>query len=262
MDDFPVYERLRQARIACGEDAATISRRIGVGERLVLAIDEGRFADLPGGIYARTAIRLYARGLGLEPDEVLAGCDLLLPPQEDPVSALARLRGIKPARVRTPPAVVAQKPAPSAPRDSVPEPCPFPAWRPLAAVALDGFVVATLLLVAVAGTISMSGTGVSLGRAAAPVFGVLGLLLGSCYFLFFGGIACATAGERLIGMRVGRRSPRHVDPRTVAARAVRCAGRDVRYLVRLGAWAGTVLPSGSARGESRQTPSIGHATGQ
>jgi hypothetical protein len=262
VDDLPVYERLRQARIDRGEDAATISRRIGVGERLVLAIDEGRFGDLPGGIYARTAIRLYARGVGLEPGEVLTACDPFLPCEEDPVSALARLRGIKPARLPTPRPAARQNLAPAATLETIPEPSPFPAWRPLAAVALDGFVVATLLLVAVAGTISMSGTGASFSSAAAPVFGVLGLLLGSCYFLFFGGIACATAGERLIGMRVGRRSPRHVDPRTVAARAVRCAGRDVRYLVRLGAWAGTVLPSGSARGESGQTPSIGHAAGQ
>jgi Helix-turn-helix domain/RDD family len=251
-----------------GEDIAAFSRRTGVRERLVVAIDEGRFGDLPTGLYARTAVRLYARGVALDVDEVLAACEPLLPVLEDPVSALARLRGLKPAPVRTPPssrpvAGVGARPVavPGAP-DRALEPCPFPPWKPLAAVALDGFVVATLLLVAVAGTMTLSGgRAASLGPTAAPVFALLGLLLGTCYFLFFGGIACATAGERLVGMRVGRRSPRHIDPRTVAARAVRCAGRDIRYLVRLGAWAATVLPWDSASEESG-APSIGHAAGQ
>jgi hypothetical protein len=260
VDDRPVHERLRRARLDRGEDIAAIARRIGVGERLLVAIDEGRFGDLPGGIYARTALRLYAQGVGLDPAAVLEAADEWLPAQEDPVCALARLRGLKPS----PAAPVARPRAVDVSGDREPgtEATPFPAWRPLAAVAIDGGVVATLLLVAVAGTISMSGAGASsLGRAAAPVFALLGLILGSSYFVFFGGIACATAGERLIGMRVGRRSPRLTSPRRVAARALRCAGRDVRYLVRLGAWAGTVLPSSTARGQSG-TPSIGHAAGQ
>jgi hypothetical protein len=236
-----------------------IARRIGVGERLLVAIDEGRYGDLPGGIYARTALRLYAQGVGLDPAVVLAAADEWLPAREDPLCALARLRGLKPARAAAVarPGVLDVSAAPEPTEAS-----PFPAWRPLAAVAIDGGVIATLLLVAVAGTISMSGAGASaLGRAAAPVFALLGLILGSSYFVFFGGVACATAGERLIGMRVGRRSPRHTSPSRVAARALRCAGRDVRYLVRLGAWAGTVLPSSTARGESG-TPSIGHAAGR
>ena len=261
MDDLPVNERLKQARLRRGEDIATLARRIGVRERLLLTIDEGRFGELPTGIYARTAVRLYAKGVALDADEIIAACESLLPVQEDPVSDLARLRGLKPATTRKPPLVRAS-PVVSAPHSAA-ESLPFPPWRPLAAVALDGFVVATLLLVAVAGTMTLSGgRASSLGPAAAPVFAVLGVVLGSCYFLFFGGIACATAGERLVGMRVGRRSPRHIDPRTVAARAVRCAGRDIRYLVRLGAWVATVLPSASPSGEPGRAPSIGHAAGQ
>ncbi len=207
MDDLPVNERLKQARLRRGEDIATIARRIGVRERLLLTIDEGRFGELPTGIYARTAVRLYAKGVALDADEIIAACESLLPVQEDPVSDLARLRGLKPATTRKPPLVRAS-PVVSAPHSAA-ESLPFPPWRPLAAVALDGFVVATLLLVAVAGTMTLSGgRASSLGPAAAPVFAVLGVVLGSCYFLFFGGIACATAGERLVGMRVGRRSPR------------------------------------------------------
>jgi helix-turn-helix protein len=252
-----ILERLRQARTASGEDVAAIARRIGVGERLILAIDEGRFADLPGGIYARTALRLYATALRQDAEEVLAACEPLLPSPEDPVEALARLQGLRPPRRRPP---VESRAAQGLP--STPESRPFPPWRPLAAVALDGAAIAALLVVAVAAAIPVSGGAASsLGRAAAPVFAALGVLLGACYFVFFGGIACATAGERLVGMRVGRRSPRHVDPMHVGARALRCAGRDVRYLLRLGAWAGSAIRSTTSGDGADRTPSIGHAAG-
>lgn len=259
MEDEPVHERLRRAREARGEDVAAIARRIGVSPRLLHAIEEGRFGDLPGGIYARTSIRRYGAALSFDPEEILGACDPFLPSAEDLVTALARLQGLRPAPVPKPPAPV----RPASPPEAGSGPTPCPAWRPLAAVAIDGLMVAALLLAAVAGTIPMSGSGASsLGRSAAPVFGLMGLILGSCYFVFFGGIACATAGERLIGMRVGRRNPRHIDPRTVAARALRCTGRDVRYILSLGAWTSTVIWSGSSGEGSEPTPSIGHATGQ
>jgi hypothetical protein len=234
--------------------------------RLVLAIDEGRFADLPTGLYARAAIRVYAKALAFDPDEILAACEPLLPSTEDPVTALARLRGLKPASSR-PASSKPSAPPPAPPLErgavapqSSEAPPPFPAWRPLAAVAMDGLMVAALLVTAIAGTITLSGSEPSaLGRAAAPVFGLMGALLICCYFVFFGGIACATVGERLVGMRVGRRHPRHVDPRMVMARAFRCAGRDVRYIIRLGAWTGAMMPPGPSGAGPEPTPSIGHA---
>jgi hypothetical protein len=260
VEEIPACERLRRAREARGEKTAALSRRIGVGERLLVAIDEGRLGDLPTGIYARTAIRLYATALSLDADEILGECEALLPSADDQLAALARLRGLKPAAVPKSPAPPRGSGAPAPPFVAA----PFPAWRPLAAVALDGCVIAALLVIAIAAAVPTAGVATSaLGRAAAPVFGLLGVILATFYFLFFGGIACATAGERLIGMRVGRRKPRHIEPRTAMTRALRCAGRDVRYLMRLGAWAGHAMSSGSADERSQQgAPSIGHATGQ
>jgi cytoskeleton protein RodZ len=253
----PVHERLRQAREARGEDIAVMARRIGVGARLLAAIDDGRFGDLPTGLYARSAIRQYATALSFDPDEILSACDALLPGVEDPVTALARLRGLRPAHAPRRPAVatavVPPRPAASA---------SVPAWRPLAAVVLDGTMVAALLLAAAAATIPMAGSTAALGGAAAPVFAVLAVILGSCYFLFFGGIGSATAGERIVGMRAGRRHPRHVAPGTVVNRALRCAGRDVRYLVGLGAWAGALIRSGPSGEAPEPARSIRHATGQ
>jgi hypothetical protein len=263
--DESVHERLRRAREAGGETAVVFARRIGVGLRLVLAIDEGRFADLPTGLYARAAIRVYAKALALDPDEILMDCEPLLTATEDPVTALARLRGLRPASTKSvpPPSAPRERPAVSVESHSPEGPPPFPPWRPLAAVAMDGLMVAALLVTAIAGTVTMSGAGPSsLGHAAAPVFGLMSAILLCCYFVFFGGIACATAGERLVGMRVGRRHASHVDPRMVAARAFRCAGRDLRYIVRLGVWTGAMIPSGPSGAGSESTPSIGHATGQ
>jgi hypothetical protein len=263
VEDESVHERLRRAREVGGEPAVLFARRIGVGLRLVLAIDEGRFADLPTGLYARAAIRVYAKALAFDSDEILEACEPLLPATEDPVIALARLRGLRPAPTKPVPASSPPRERTTVMSQGSDDPPPFPAWRPLAAVAMDALMVAALLITAIAGTITMSGAGPSsLGHAAAPVFGLMGALLVCCYFVFFGGIACATAGERLVGMRVGRRHPTHVDPRMVVARAFRCAGRDVRYIMRLGAWTGAMMPPGSSGAGSEPTPSIGHATGQ
>jgi hypothetical protein len=264
VEDESVHERLRRAREAGGETAIVFAKRIGVGLRLVLAIDEGRFTDLPTGLYARAAIRVYAKALGFDPDEIIGACEPLLPSTEDPVTALARLRGLKPAFSKpSPPPPAPPRERPAVEPQGSEGPPPFPAWRPLAAVAMDGLMVAALLVTAIAGTITMSGAEPSaLGGAAAPVFGLMGVLLICCYFVFFGGIACATIGERLVGMRVGRRHPRHVDPRMVMARAFRCAGRDVRYIIRLGAWTGAMIPPGPSGAGSEPTPSIGHVAGQ
>jgi transcriptional regulator with XRE-family HTH domain len=259
VDDIPVYERLRRARIARGETVAGIARRMGVSERQLFAIDEGRLGDLPGGLYARTAIRGYATALAFDADEILSACRELMPSPEDQLSALARLRGLKPARASSPPETART----AIPLPTAPGPAPLPAWRPLAAAAIDGLMVAALLFTAIAGTIPTSGSAASsLGHAAAPVFGLMGIILGGSYFVFFGGVACTTAGERLIGMRAGRHNPPHVDPRTVADRALRCAARDVRYVLRLGAWTGAFIWDRSSGTDPDDTAAIGHARGQ
>ena len=259
MAQEPVHERLRRVREARGETVATLARRICVGERLLEAIDEGRFADLPGGIYARTAIRRYAGAFAFDHDAVLAECEPALVAVEDPVTALARLKGLRPTSPPKPPAPLRAEVS----IDESPVPLPSPAWRPLAAVTIDGLVVGALLTAAIAAAIPMSGTRAeSLGYAAAPVFGMLGCLLGISYFVFFGGIACATAGERVVGMRVGRRNPRPLDPRTAALRAFRCAARDVRFIIRLGVWAAPAVWPGTSGERPDSTPSIGHAAGQ
>ena len=108
-----VYERLRQSRISRGDNLPSIAQRSGVRESLLLAIEEGRFSDLPRGIYGRSAIRSFANALGLDATQVLAECEQFLVPTDDPIEALARLRGCRSAlKPAAPETAAAPPPAP------------------------------------------------------------------------------------------------------------------------------------------------------
>src|SRR5437763_1025139 len=97
MATVSVHERLRRAREASGLDLAMLARRSGIRVEHLRAIEDGRFADLPRGIYARAAVRAFALASGLDPRDVLAECEALLPGVEDPILALGRRRGLRPA---------------------------------------------------------------------------------------------------------------------------------------------------------------------
>ena len=61
-----ISERLRQARTATGEDLAALGKRIGVRQEHLRAIEDGRFADLPAGIYGRSAVKSFAAAFGFD----------------------------------------------------------------------------------------------------------------------------------------------------------------------------------------------------
>ena len=65
---------LRQSRQVRGLTPEEIGLAIRVGVRHVLAVEEGRFADLPPQPYARGLVSSYATLLGLDPEELLRGC--------------------------------------------------------------------------------------------------------------------------------------------------------------------------------------------
>src|SRR6185503_5400813 len=89
MDGGALRERLRRARAACGEELSTLSRRTGIRLQHLRAIEDGRFGDLPPGIYARSAVRAFAEACHLDPADVLADCEPFLPRVDDPIGALA-----------------------------------------------------------------------------------------------------------------------------------------------------------------------------
>src|SRR4051794_20125269 len=97
-----VNERLRRARTSRGEQLAELAAGIGVRESVLRGIEDGRFDQLPPGIYARAAIRSYSSAVGLDPVEILDACAPSLPAIEEPISAMGRLRGIRTAAAEIP----------------------------------------------------------------------------------------------------------------------------------------------------------------
>ncbi len=216
-----IHQQLHAAREARGEDISTLSARVGVREHILRAIDEGRFDDLPSGIYGRAAIRAYASAVGRDPLEVLAACEPLLRPMEDAMAGLAHLRGMRrPDRAK-----------------SAPPPLPHTARRVMAA-AIDAFVVMLSLLTVIAATSVLLPVS-SLGSDAADGFGLMGVMLAITYFVCVGGVAGATLGEQLV--HAGNALPGPITVRNLVARALRAATVDARAIVEAGttvaAWA-------------------------
>lgn len=216
----PVHERLRQARLARREDLASVAERIGVRLALLLAIEAGQYEALPHGLYGRAAIRSFAEDLGFDGQAILAQCERLLAPFEDPIAGLARVRGIRPAADSTPRQLSRLLEVRTAALTS------GPLGRMLAAAAIDSAIVTGLLLALVAATITLFGTPV-LSAEAGPAFGVVGIVLATCYFAVFGGIGGQTVGARLVHVEAAERSETPVDLAGIAVRAFRAAARDI-----------------------------------
>ena len=203
-------------------------------EENLRAIEQGRFADLPPGIYGRAAIRSFATAFGFDPAEVLAECESQLTPVAEPIQALCKLNGVR----QSPHPVAAHSPVAL---DTAAPPLAEIAllsWRPLAAAALDACVVAVLLLIVVVCAVTAMMVPIAaLGRSG-PMFGVMGVVLGSAYYVWFGGLAGRTVGEQVF--RVETRSPERASMTlgAIGAGALRAATEDVRFIQGLGACVG------------------------
>ena len=60
---------------------------------IVRKIDEGRFGELPPGLYARSYVRSFASAVGLDPAEALKEVEHLLPGAPDPLPVMRELKG-------------------------------------------------------------------------------------------------------------------------------------------------------------------------
>jgi hypothetical protein len=221
---------------------AGLARQCALRVEWLQAMEDGRFGDLPSGIYGRSAVRRYAESLGLDPAEILAACAPLLPLVEDPISALGRLRGMPAPRRRTEAVAVATAvDTPQTRRlEAVlpgPPPCELPSWRLLAAAAVDAIVVVGLLIAVVTCTVASGIPMSGLSGAAAPAFALLTFVLGTSYFVVLGGIVGATAGEHVAGVGAPAGS-RPLDLRAVGVRTLQCALRDAYFIELFGRWLG------------------------
>lgn len=231
MSEMTVSRRLSEARAVRGETVPEFAHRIGVREPYVRAIEEDRFADLPKGIYGRAAIRSVALACGLDPEDTLAACEARLPELDDPISGLGRMHGMPQQRVAPLPA----SSAPAAPQSRTPGDVLLPRWHVVAAAAVDAAVVVGLLMFVVLCAVTALTVPVSALAGSGIAFGVMGVLLGTAYFVWFGGLRGATLGEQWLG--VEHQHPRHpaLTLAAIGAGALRSATRDLRSIQRLGA---------------------------
>ena len=79
---------LRRARVARGLTIEDVAAETRLSPRLVTLMDEGRFDELPGGLYARAYVRAFATATGIDPNAAVARIERLLPGVPDPVGAI------------------------------------------------------------------------------------------------------------------------------------------------------------------------------
>jgi hypothetical protein len=88
---------LHQARLDSNLDLEALCARTALSPGVLRKLDEGRFEELPGGLYARSYIKSFAAEVGLDPDEALRNVEHLLPETPDPLSVLRELKGPSPS---------------------------------------------------------------------------------------------------------------------------------------------------------------------
>ena len=188
---------LGAARRARGLSLADIASSTRLSPRHVQAIDEGRFADLPAGIYGRAYVRAVARAVDLdvaELDSILS----LLPPAPDPLPVLEE--AAKPRVSRAPGARVA---------------------RVCLAATLDALLLlvwsaAEVALVAAACRIRV---GTLLTSEPVPLL-VLCVTTWVAYFILLAGVQGRTAGQIICGFAAPR-SDAPLSLRAILQRAAR-----------------------------------------
>jgi Helix-turn-helix domain/RDD family len=175
-----------------GISLSELAARTLLSPRIVHRIDEGRFEELPGGLYARSYIRAFGSAVGLEPEEVVRELAERLPPAEDPLPAMREfVRASDPACV----AIL---------RDLTVSATTWiaastAAWSGMTRRTMAAVIDALILLMLVAGLIQVTASTCGVhpqallevgGGPVAVLWGILVVL----YFVMFGGVGGKTPG--------------------------------------------------------------------
>nr|MBA3641040.1 helix-turn-helix domain-containing protein [Acidobacteriota bacterium] len=74
---------LHRARLARGLSLEEILGRTALSLGVLKKIDEGRYSELPPGLYARSYVKMFAVEVGVEPELALANLEPVLPAAPD-----------------------------------------------------------------------------------------------------------------------------------------------------------------------------------
>jgi cytoskeletal protein RodZ len=96
----PVGETLRRERMKRNLDLEEISRELKISTRFLQAIENDQYEKLPGGVFAKSFVRQYARLLSLnEEDLAVQVQEILGPVVEVPQLAESKPSGVAPIHV-------------------------------------------------------------------------------------------------------------------------------------------------------------------
>ena len=87
---------LYHARINSHLSLQQIGARTALSPSVLRHIDEGRFEQLPSGLYARSYVRAFAGAVGVNPEEALAAVEAFLPGAPDPLALMNEAKGSSP----------------------------------------------------------------------------------------------------------------------------------------------------------------------
>ena len=96
----PVGETLRRERMKRNLDLEEISRELKISTRFLQAIENDQYEKLPGGVFAKSFVRQYARLLSLNEDDLAVQVqEILGPVVEPPQLAESKPSGVAPIHV-------------------------------------------------------------------------------------------------------------------------------------------------------------------
>jgi cytoskeleton protein RodZ len=98
---IPVGDTLRRTRLKRNLQLEEISNELKISTRLLQAIENDQYDKLPGGVFARSFVRQYARLLGLDEEEIAGRMQQAMGPAEDIQQVPERQRpgGVAPIQV-------------------------------------------------------------------------------------------------------------------------------------------------------------------
>ena len=86
-----VGESLRRERLRAGLDLNQIARDTKISTRTLELIEANQFEKLPGGVFARSFVRQYARAVGVDEEEILRELERVLEPAPPPLPTVEEI---------------------------------------------------------------------------------------------------------------------------------------------------------------------------
>ena len=97
-----VGETLRRERLKRNLDFEQISRELKISRRFLEAIENDQFEKLPGGVFAKSFVRQYARLLGLDEDELAGQLQSALAPVPETPQFVEKVKPASIAPIQVP----------------------------------------------------------------------------------------------------------------------------------------------------------------